>query len=172
MSWWLNCFLKYWRYSTALLKPWNIWLIWLAWCDWTKGWHLYLTVTSSFVFPDWTGLSFITLHSSRPHSPRLARLLHVVGDGDVIAPHVKLPLADADQSREDAAAVDAYTHVHVHCPLFPVEEICSEDYERSNWVSVYALHTWSLTTDFVQTTSISRYVMAMTVQRPEYVTTI
>lgn len=49
-----------------------------------------------------------------PHSPRRTRLFHVVGYGGSVAPHVELPLPHADQTRQNAAAVDPDAHVHVH----------------------------------------------------------
>ena len=47
------------------------------------------------------------------HSPGHPAGLHPVGEGDVVAPDVELPLAEADDAAEHVARVHAYPHVHV-----------------------------------------------------------
>ncbi len=58
-------------------------------------------------------------------SPRHPSRLHPVGQCDVVAPDVELPLPEADDAAEDVAGVHAYTHVDVgasHLPDSPDEE--------------------------------------------------
>lgn len=38
----------------------------------------------------------------------------MVGDSGVVAPHIELPLSHADQTGQDAAAVNSDAHVDVH----------------------------------------------------------
>lgn len=45
----------------------------------------------------------------------------MVGQRDVIAPHVKLPLAQAKDAAQDVAGVDADSHVHVEAGRFADE---------------------------------------------------
>ena len=47
------------------------------------------------------------------HSPGHPAGLHPVGEGDVVAPDVELPLAEADDAAEHVARVHANPHVHV-----------------------------------------------------------
>ncbi len=47
------------------------------------------------------------------HRARYARRLHMIRYGHVIAPHVVLPLAQAEHSAQDFARVHADAHVHV-----------------------------------------------------------
>jgi len=45
--------------------------------------------------------------------PRQSAALHRVGKRDVITPDVILPLLESQDTAEDAAGVDAYTHVQI-----------------------------------------------------------
>lgn len=47
------------------------------------------------------------------HSPRHAAALHVVGQRHVVAPHVELPLAQAQHAAQHVAGVNADAHVHI-----------------------------------------------------------
>lgn len=53
--------------------------------------------------------------------PGHSTTLHVVGQRDVIAPHVKLPLAQAKDTAQDVTGVDADSHVHVEAGRFSDE---------------------------------------------------
>jgi hypothetical protein len=46
-------------------------------------------------------------------SPWDASGFHVVGQCDVITPHVKLPLTQTQDSTQDVAGVDADSHIHI-----------------------------------------------------------
>ena len=46
--------------------------------------------------------------------PSYARLFHVIGDDNVTGPNIKLPLAKADHTTDNAAAMNADPHVHIH----------------------------------------------------------
>ena len=46
--------------------------------------------------------------------PREAGLLHDVGGGHVVAPHVVLPLLQPDHAAQHVAGVDPDPHVHLH----------------------------------------------------------
>jgi hypothetical protein len=46
---------------------------------------------------------------------------HVVGEGDVVAPHVELPLSQAQDAAKHVSGVDADPHVHVESGGFPDE---------------------------------------------------
>ena len=46
--------------------------------------------------------------------PGYASTLHVVGHRDIVGPHVKLPLPEAEHAAVDPACVDAHSHVYVH----------------------------------------------------------
>lgn len=39
--------------------------------------------------------------------------LHVIGECDVIAPHIELPLPESEHSTEHVPSMDPYPHVHV-----------------------------------------------------------
>ena len=41
-------------------------------------------------------------------------MFHVIGDGNVTGPNIKLPLAKADHTTDNAAAMNADPHVHIH----------------------------------------------------------
>jgi hypothetical protein len=45
----------------------------------------------------------------------------VVGEGDVVAPHVELPLSQAQDAAKHVSGVDADPHVHVESGGFPDE---------------------------------------------------
>jgi hypothetical protein len=51
-------------------------------------------------------------------SPRDAPRLHVVGQCDVIAPDVELPLAQAQNTAKNVACVYADPHVHIEACCF------------------------------------------------------
>lgn len=40
--------------------------------------------------------------------------LHLIGEGDIVGPDVKLPLPEPQHPTVHPAAVDAHTHVHIH----------------------------------------------------------
>lgn len=46
--------------------------------------------------------------------PGLAPGLHLIGEGDVVGPDVKLPLPEPQHAAVHPAAVDAHAHVHIH----------------------------------------------------------
>lgn len=46
--------------------------------------------------------------------PRYAAALHVVGQGNIIAPNIKLPLAEAKDAAEHVARVYANSHVNIY----------------------------------------------------------
>lgn len=46
-------------------------------------------------------------------SPRFASCLHVIGERDVVRPHVKLPLPEAQHAAVHTPAVNAHAHVNV-----------------------------------------------------------
>ena len=46
-------------------------------------------------------------------SPWDAPGLHVVGQCDVITPHVELPLTQTQDSTQDIAGMDANSHIHI-----------------------------------------------------------
>lgn len=45
----------------------------------------------------------------------------MVGEGDVVAPHVELPLSQAQDAAKHVSGVDADPHVHVESGGFPDE---------------------------------------------------
>ena len=47
-------------------------------------------------------------------SPRHSSLLHDVGRGHVVTPHVVLPLLQTDHTAQDVPSVDTDPHVHLH----------------------------------------------------------
>ena len=48
------------------------------------------------------------------HSAWYAAGLHVIGDGHIVAPHIVLPLAQAQHTAEHLARVHANSHVNVY----------------------------------------------------------
>lgn len=52
-------------------------------------------------------MAFVTL-------PRDATTLHIVGQRDIIAPHIKLPLAQAQNTTVHSPSVNTNSHVHIH----------------------------------------------------------
>lgn len=48
------------------------------------------------------------------HPSGEAAALHVVGEGDVVGPHVELPLSQTQHAAVHPPRVDAHPHVHVH----------------------------------------------------------
>lgn len=54
------------------------------------------------------------LHLPSPHSPCLAASFHVVGQCDIVRPHVELPLSETKDTAVYSPAVNSHTHVHVH----------------------------------------------------------
>ena len=46
--------------------------------------------------------------------PRNATTFHVVGQRDVIAPHIKLPFAQAQNATVHTTSVNTNPHIHVH----------------------------------------------------------
>lgn len=46
--------------------------------------------------------------------PRDATTLHVVGQCDIIAPHIKLPFAQAQNATVHTTSVNTNPHVHIH----------------------------------------------------------
>jgi hypothetical protein len=63
----------------------------------------------------------LTACKSLINSPRDAAWLHVVGQGDIITPDVKLPLAQPQDPTEHVASVNAYPHVHIEARCFTDE---------------------------------------------------
>jgi hypothetical protein len=51
--------------------------------------------------------------SFRSSSPWDAPWLHVVGQCDVITPHVELPFTQTQDPTQDIAGVDANSHIHI-----------------------------------------------------------
>lgn len=54
------------------------------------------------------------LHHHSPHSPGFATSFHVVGQCDIVRPHVELPLSETKDAAVYSPAVNSHTHVHVH----------------------------------------------------------
>lgn len=46
--------------------------------------------------------------------PRDATTLHIVRQCNIIAPHIKLPFAEAQNTTVHAAGVNTNPHVHIH----------------------------------------------------------
>ena len=61
-----------------------------------------------------SGVRSVTSTDKSHHPPWHSRLLHDVGGGHVVAPHVVLPLLQSNNPTEDVAGVDAYPHVHLN----------------------------------------------------------
>lgn len=52
------------------------------------------------------------------HLPSNTARLHVIGQRDVIAPDIKLPLAQPEHAAQHVTSVYAYAHVHVEARCF------------------------------------------------------
>lgn len=59
--------------------------------------------------------------------PGNASALHMVRQGDIVAPHVELPLAQPQHTAQDIAGVDADSHVHVESGRFPDESVTKDE---------------------------------------------
>lgn len=71
----------------------------------------------------------------RAEVPGLTARLHLIGQGDVVGPNVKLPLAEPQDTAVHPAAVDAYTHVDVDAGHLSHQTATRvQSHFRSEWV--------------------------------------
>ena len=91
-------------------------------------------------FISWLSVQLVTWKFRRGrgkwgrNSPRYPAALHVVRQGDVVAPDVELPLPQTENPAMNSARVYSYSHVHVHRAHLSIQS--------SNVEQMYQLPTW------------------------------
>ncbi|KAF9407868.1 hypothetical protein HW555_012256 [Spodoptera exigua] len=80
--------------------------------------------------PSWRRVAFVMwtrLKEKNTYLPSNTARLHVIGERDVIAPDIELPLAKPEHATQHVASMYAYAHVHVEPCCFSYES------EKMRW---------------------------------------